>query len=32
MPMTFRYGGQVHGTPDIVQDPLWRIANKDRQH
>lgn len=29
VPMTFRYRGQEHNTPDITRNPLWRVANKD---
>jgi hypothetical protein len=29
IPMTFEYRGRVHSTPDIVNDPDWRVQARD---
>lgn len=29
IPMTFEYRGRVHSTPDIVNDPDWRVEARD---
>ncbi|MBA3260031.1 MAG: hypothetical protein H0T68_11280 [Gemmatimonadales bacterium] len=29
VPLTFEYGGRIHSTKDIVNDPVWRTHGRD---